>query len=185
MNAQTQNRNVALKPSQEFLNGLAEMHTAERELTLALPLITKAAKSADLKTLLNLHLEETKGHVKTIEAVAESLKIELPKKKSKKMASLIKEGVKVLATKLNSTGLDAHLIAVGQKIEQYEIAAYTPLCAQAEATGYEHELALLTSTLNQEKLANELLAGLAAGKKPLKELIEQTSLKMAGATFID
>jgi ferritin-like metal-binding protein YciE len=179
------NKMAPQKPvSQDFLNRLAEMHTSEKELTLALPLIAKAAKSKDLKTLLNIHLTETKGHVKTIEAVAESLNIELPTKSCKPMTSLIKEGVKVMAKKLNSPDLDASLIAVGQKIEQFEITAYTALCSHAEQMKYTHELALLTSTLTQEKLANELLGGLANGKGPLKKMIEQVSLKKAGATSV-
>jgi len=62
-----------------------------------------------------------------------------------------------------------------------EIDAYTPLCAQAEEMEWTHETALLTSILNQKKLASELLAGLAAGQGPLKELVIKSSLKHARA----
>jgi hypothetical protein len=44
--------------------------------------------------------------------------------------------------------------------------------------GHTHELALLTSTLGQEKIADSLLTGLAKGF-PLDELIERVSLKKA------
>ena len=165
-----------------FLNKLGEMHTAERELTLALPLIVKAAKSKDLKTLLQIHLGETKAHVKAIDAVAESLDTELPSKSCKPMTKLIAEGVKVIGKRLLSSEQDGALIAVGQKIEQFEIGAYTALCAEAKALGYSHELALLTSNLHQERLASELLGQLAEGRGPLKKLVERVSLKKAGAT---
>jgi ferritin-like metal-binding protein YciE len=174
--------NSARTVPESFLDQLAEMHTSEKELTLALPLIVKAAKSKDLKELLKIHLTETKGHVKTIEAVAEFLKVKLPKKSCKPMTRLIEEGVKVIAKRLVSHEQDAALIAVGQKIEQFEIAAYTTLCAQAKEMEHTHVVALLTSTLGQEKLANELLGGLAKGGVPLKKLIEQVSLKKAAAT---
>ncbi len=160
-----------------FLETLGEMHTAERELTLALPLVAKAAKSEDLKTLLQAHLKETEGHLKTLEAVAESLGAELPTKGCKAMTGLIAEGVKVIAKRLVSSEQDAELIAVGQKIEQFEIDAYTGLCATAKEKDYAHELALLASILGQEKLAYDLLGGLAKGSSPLQPLVEKASLK--------
>ena len=166
-----------------FLNKLGEMYTAEKELTYALPLIVKSAKSKDLKALLRIHLKETKNHAKTLERVAKSLGEKLPSKSCKTMTQLIKEGVKVVAKRLLSSDQDAALIGVGQKIEQFEIRAYSPLCAEAERMDWTHELALLTSILNQEKLANDLLGGLAAGKGPLKELLAKTSLKHAGASM--
>jgi len=44
---------------------------------------------------------------------------------------------------------------------------------------YTHETALLTSILNREKLANELLGAVAQGKGPPKKLVEKVSLKHA------
>jgi Mn-containing catalase len=157
------------------------MHTSERELSLALPLIIKAAKSQDLKALLRLHLTETKNHAESVKDVAKTLAVELPTKGCKRMTGLIAEGVKVIGKRLISSEQDASLIAVGQKIEQFEIDSYKALCATAKEQRYTHELAVLTSILNQEKLASELLGKLAAGKSGIKKLIEQVSLKKAGA----
>ncbi len=158
------------------------MHTAERELTLALPLIVKAAKSKDLKALLQLHLKETKGHLKALDDVAKNLDQDLPTKGCKPMTKLVAEGVKVIGKRLVSSDQDAAIIAVGQKIEQFEISSYKELCATAKEHGYTHEFALLTSILNQEILANILLGELGEGKGPLNKLIEKVSLKQAGAT---
>jgi ferritin-like metal-binding protein YciE len=164
-----------------LLDKLSEMHRAETELTLALPLVAKAAKSKDLKRLLNIHHKETKGHVKTLDEVAKSLGVKLPSKSCKKMTQLIGHGVKVIAKRLVSGDKDPELIAVGQRIEQFEIDSYTPLCKEAEEREYTHEFALLTSILNQEKLAHQLLGELAAGKGPLQDVVEEASLKKAGA----
>ncbi|MDQ6621917.1 MAG: DUF892 family protein [Verrucomicrobiota bacterium] len=166
---------------QRFIDKLGEMHRAEKELVLALPLVAKAAKSKDLKSLLNIHLTETKGHVKTLEKVADSLGIELPSKSCKQMTQMIEQGVKVIGKRLFTGDKDPELIAVGQKIEQFEIASYTPLCAQAKEREYTHEFAMLTSILNQEKLANELLGDLGAGKGSLRKVVEKASLRKAGA----
>ena len=162
-----------------FLNKLGEMHTAERELTLALPLIIVAAESKDLKTLLTLHLKETRGHVKALDQIAKSLGRELPTKGCKRMTQLIAEGVKVIGKRLVSGEQDAEFIRVGQKIERFEIENYQGLCATAEDHEYTHEQALLVSILNQEEMAEKLLGQL--GSAPLKTLIEKASLQRAGA----
>ena len=178
---QTTSTSVPTDVPKNFLNNLGEMHTAEKELTRALPLVAKAARSEDLKTLLEIHLKQTKGHVKILEAVAESLGEKLPKKSCKQMTRLIGEGVKVIAKRLVSGEKDQELIGVGQKIEQFEIDNYTPLCDEAKRREYTHEFALLKSVLDQEKLANELLGALGQGKGPLDKLVKKVVLEHAGA----
>ena len=160
----TTSTNVPSDVPRNFLTKLGEMHTAERELTLALPLVAKAAKSKDLKTLLRIHLNETKGHVKALEAVAASLGRELPSESCNQMTKLIGEGVKIIAKRLVSGDKEQELIGAGRKIEQFEIENYTPLVAEAERLEFTHETALLTSILNQERLANELLRAWSKGK---------------------
>ncbi len=68
---------------------------------------------------------------------------------------------------------DETILAAGRKVEQFEIGAYEPLCAMARENDWTHEFAILTSILNQEKLADELLAGLQKGKEPLDALIKK------------
>jgi len=178
----TTSTSVSTDVPRNFLTKLGEMHTAERELTLALPLVAKAAKSKDLKTLLQVHLKETKGHVKALEAVATSLGRELPSESCEQMTKLIGEGVKIIAKRLVSGDKDQELIGVGRKIEQFEIENYTPLVNEAERLEFTHETALLTSILNQEKLANELLTALGQGKGPLDKLVKKVVLEHAGAS---
>ncbi len=163
-----------------FLNKLGEMYTAEKKLTHALPLVVKAAKSKDLKTLLKIHLKETKGHVKTLEQVAKSLGKKLPSKSCKPMTKLVLGATKVIAKRLVSGNKDLELIEAGQKVEQFEIANYTPLVAEAKKNEFTHETALLTSILNQEKLANELLGELGKGKGPLGKVLQKAVLEHAG-----
>lgn len=178
---QTTSTSTPKSVPKSFLNKLGEMHRSESELSLALPLVVVAAKSKDLKALLNLHLKETKGHVKALNNIAKSLGVELPSKSCKEMTKLIGEAVKVIGKRIVTSDQDQELIAVGQKIEQFEISSYEPLCAEAKEHEYTHENALLTSILNQEKLASELLGELAAGKGPLNKLVEKVSLQKAGA----
>jgi ferritin-like metal-binding protein YciE len=160
-----------------FLKELAEMYDAEKKLALALPIVAKAAHGEDLKKLVEVHLKETQGHADTIRHVAESLEKELPDVNCKAMKRLINEAVKALAKHLISPVRDIALIAAAQKIEHYEIAAYGTLCAWAKQLGYTSEFALLFSTLQQEKTADELLTGVARGSEPLAELIRKHVLE--------
>jgi ferritin-like metal-binding protein YciE len=161
-----------------FLEQLAEMESGEHQLTLALPVLIKLTQCDDLKALLQIHLTETKGHLECVQTVGDSLGEKLKSKTNHAIRDMIKETVQLAAKKLNSSVLDIALIAAAQKIEHYEIASYGTLCAWAKALDYKHELALLTSIREQEKMADMLLTGLA-NKRPLKELVEKTSLKKA------
>ncbi len=179
---QTTSTNFPRNVPKNFLNKLGEMYTAEKKLTHALPLVAKAAKSKDLKSLLGVHLKETKGHVKTLEQIARSLGKELPSKSCKEMTKLVLEATKVIGKRLVSGNKDPELIAAGQKVERFEIANYTPLVAEAKRSEFTHEAALLESILNQEKLANELLGELGKGKGPLDKVVKRVVLEHVGAT---
>jgi ferritin-like metal-binding protein YciE len=174
--------NIPHAVPKEFLDKLAEMHRSESELAKALPLVKAAAKSKDLKALLNIHLKETQAHVKVLQKVAVSLRVKLPSRSCPRMTKLIGQAVKIIAKRVISGEKDQALIRAGQKIEQFEIANYGPLCSEAERLDFTHEAALLISILGQEKLAYELLESLAQGKGPLDKLVERTSLKHAAAS---
>jgi ferritin-like metal-binding protein YciE len=146
-----------------------------------LPLLVAAARSKDLKALLQTHLKQTAGHVQALNDVATYLDCKLPIKSCVPVTKLIGEGVKVIGKRLVSSEQDAALIGVGRKIEQFEINAYQDLCATATDAGLTHVVALLTSILNQEEMANELLGELQAGNGPLDRIFQNVSLRRAGA----
>lgn len=166
--------------SREFLEKLGEMHDGEKRLTHALPLLQFAAKSEDLKTLLGVHLTETQGHVKSLEELAHSSGEELTDKTCQPIADLVRESeIELIKKIVDPAERDATIIAAGRKVEQFEISAYQPLCATAKENDWTHENVVLTSILNQEILADELLAGVAEGKEPLDKLVERVSLAHA------
>ena len=59
--------------------------------------------------------------------------------------------------------MDACLIAAGQRVEHYEIAAYGTLAAWAKAMGHTEAAELLAETLEEESAADEKLTSLAEG----------------------
>jgi ferritin-like metal-binding protein YciE len=169
---------------QAFLNKLASMRTGEKEEALAIPILIAAAESRDLKMLLKIHLKETQGHAKTLEKIAKELDLDLPTKACPPIRKLVEAGVKVVAKRIVSSAHDRELIAVGRRIEQFEVDSYTALCDTAEGLGLSHTLALLTSILHQEQLADELLSELAAGKGPIEQLAGTASLRRGRATEV-
>jgi ferritin-like metal-binding protein YciE len=144
-----------------FLDELADMLHAEKQLTKALPKLAEAAESNELREAFEAHLEETETHITRLEQVFESLG-ETPKaKKCPAMEGIIKEGKEVLDEYEDSAALDAAIIAAAQKAEHYEIASYGCLCTWAESMGHDDALELLQQTLDEEKAADEKLTVIA------------------------
>ena len=56
-----------------FEHTLEDIYWAENALSKALPKVSKAVSSAELKKAMDDHLKETKGHIKTLEAVFKSI----------------------------------------------------------------------------------------------------------------
>jgi len=146
-----------------FLDELADVHNAEKQLTKALPKMAKAAESSELKEAFQSHLEETEGHIKRLEEVASSLEESIKRKTCKGMEGLIEEGEEIMEEFSDSEALDATLIAAAQKVEHYEIATYGTLVAWAEELGLSEAVELLQETLDEEKSADEKLTSIAEG----------------------
>jgi len=144
-----------------FLDELADVYSAEQQLTKALPKMAKAANSDELREAFETHLEETEEQISRIEQAAEVMGESLKKKVCKAMKGLLEEGQEMMQEKKNSPAIDATLIAAAQKVEHYEIASYGTLCAWAKHLGQDEVLELLHETLEQEKTTDEKLTSLA------------------------
>ena len=144
-----------------FLDELADLLSAETQLTKALPKMAKAAQSEELREALESHLQETEGHVDRLKQVFESLD-EKPKSKTcKAMKGLVEEGAEILQELKGKSTIDAGIIAAGQKVEHYEIASYGTVRAWAEQMGHDEAVRLLEETLEEEKAADEKLTEIA------------------------
>ena len=77
------------------------------------------------------------------------------------IAGIIEEGSDVLQEDMESSVLDACLIASGQRAEHYEMAAYGTAVAWSEALELGDVAQLLRETLEEEKAADKKLSALA------------------------
>lgn len=164
MTKQTEDQDTETKDSELhelFLDELADILHAERQLTKALPKMAKAAKSEELTTAFESHLAETENQIKRLEQVFASLDEPVKSKECKAMKGLLEEGKEMMEEMKDSPALDAALIAAAQKVEHYEIASYGTVCAWAEKMGHDEAVELLTETLDEEKAADEKLTAIA------------------------
>jgi ferritin-like metal-binding protein YciE len=146
-----------------FIDELRDAYDAEKQLTKALPKMAKAARSPELRTAFEEHLEETRGQIERLEQIFGNLDEKVRGKHCEGIAGIIEEGKSVMEEDFDDATMDACLIAGGQRAEHYEMAAYGTLIAWAKAMGHMDVVDLLQQTLDEEKAADEKLSALAEG----------------------
>jgi len=125
---------------------LGDLYSAEQQLVTALPRVSGAASDGKLRTALDEHLQETRGHVKRLEQIFDQLGISAPSEKCKGMEGLIAEGEGIIAMPGDPAAKDAALIAAAQRVEHYEIAAYGTARTLADELGHDDVETLLNET---------------------------------------
>ena len=140
-----------------FLDELADIYDAEKQILKALPKMAKAAQNDQLRKGFEEHLEQTEDHVQRLEQVFESFNEKARGKKCKAMAGLLEEGQDLIKEKAG----DAALIAAAQKVEHYEIASYGSLKSWAEFLNENEAAELLEETLEEEKTTDDKLTEIA------------------------
>jgi ferritin-like metal-binding protein YciE len=144
-----------------YVDQIQQLHSAETQITEALPKMIDAATEPDLKKALQTHLRETEAHVSRIEQILRDATGSVDTKRSKGMAALISEGEDIIKDATDDSVRDAGIIAAAQKVEHYEIAAYGTVRTFAEILGEENHADLLEQTLDEEKHADEVLTSIS------------------------
>ena len=146
-----------------FTHQLSDVYDAENQLLDALPKMSAAAGSGDLKAAFNAHLEETKVHAQRLEQVFDMLGKSRERQTCPAMRGLIKEGSESINASGSPMVKDAALIASAQRVEHYEMAAYGTLRALARTIGREDVATIFQTTLDEEGRADKKLTALAEG----------------------
>jgi Mn-containing catalase len=151
---------VVSEPIQELLvDQLRDMLHAEKQLLKALPKMAKAARSTQLQDLLETHLAETETQVERLNESLEILGAPARAKPCKGMAGLVEEGEEVMSEskEKDDAPADLGLIGAAQRVEHYEIAAYTTARNLAMQLRQPAIVQLLTMSLGEEQNAAQLL----------------------------
>lgn len=144
-----------------LLNDLATIYDAELQIAAALPLMIEACTSDDLTNAFQSHLEETQGHVSKLRKIFDCFDLKARATACLPIRGLIEEAANICKVYDGSPVINAALVAVAQKIEHHEIAAYGCLCEWAGLLRNKEAAGLLLEILEEEKSANTALTELA------------------------
>ena len=129
-----------------YIDQLEHLHSAETQITKALPKMIDKSTDPQLKQALDTHLQETRGHVTRLERILNECAGQVDSKKNKGVAALITEGEDGITDATDESVRDAGIIAAAQKVEHYEMAAYGTVRTFAEILGETQQADLLEQT---------------------------------------
>jgi Mn-containing catalase len=138
---------------------LRDILHAEKQLTKALPMMAKSARSVQLQRLFETHLEETEAQAERLNECLRLLGSPARAKPCKGMAGLVEEGEEVMqdGKEKEDAPADLALIGAAQRVEHYEMAAYTTARNLAVQMRQPEIVQLLTTSLGEEQNAGQLL----------------------------
>jgi ferritin-like metal-binding protein YciE len=151
-----------------FAHQLEDIYYAEMQMMRALPQMADKATDSQLKQSLLLHRDETKAQLRRLEHVFDALGINMKAIDCPAIEGIIEEAEDVAAEVADTSVLDAALISAAQAAAHYEIARYGSLIAWARQLGRADIAGLLQKTLDEEKIADQMLTSLAMGKLNLR-----------------
>jgi len=145
-----------------FTDSIKDLYWAENHLIKSLPKMIKSSSSKELQKAIKNHLDQTKTHAERLEKVFELLSTSVQARKCDAMEGLTKEGEGVIeCTDANTPARDLGIIMASQKVEHYEISAYTGLIKLADHLGLNDISSILSRTLAEEEESDRTLAGIA------------------------
>ena len=144
-----------------YVDELRDLYDAENRLVKALPKLAKEAESQELRSGIEEHLKQTRGHVDRLRQIFEAMGERPGGKKCAGMVGLIQEGDEMMDQEFEDGVKDAALISAAQRVEHYEIAAYGCVKTWAGLLGEKEAQDLLEQTLNEEKEADQQLTEIA------------------------
>jgi Mn-containing catalase len=145
--------------SELLVHELRDILHAEKQLTKALPKMAKAARFDRLRELFEQHLIETEEQIERLNECFSLLGEPARAKACKGMMGLVEEGQEVMeeGEKKEDALADLALTGAAQRVEHYEISAYTTAKNLAQQLRHSAIVALLAKSLAEEENADQLL----------------------------
>lgn len=140
---------------------LKDLYSAEQQLIKALPQMSAAAHSIELKSAFDQHLSETRRQKDRLEQAFQMLGLAPEAESCEAMQGLIEEGNEIISAEGDPEVKDAALISAAQRVEHYEIAGYGCARTFAARLGRTDVADLLQRTLDEEGNADKILTNIA------------------------
>ena len=144
-----------------YLHTLRDIHSAEDQITDALPKMAEMATHPELRQAFEQHRAQTDEQKRRVEQICEALGKSPKGHKCKGMMGLVEEGREIMKMGGEPDVKDAAMIGAAQRIEHYEIAAYGCAKTYAKMLGREQDVRLLQQSENEEAETDKLLTRLA------------------------
>lgn len=149
------------EPHELLLTELREIHSAESQLTRALPRLTKAVESDTVRQMFERRLEEGQRLLEELDAAFEEMEASRGRKKNPAAEGLIADAQDHVQEIERGPALDAVLIGAIQKTEHYCIAAWGTAKAFAAALGEQTVVRAMERALEEGKRFDEELTRIA------------------------
>lgn len=150
-----------------YIQQLELLLSAEQQIVDALPTMIEKATDTQLKQAFQSHLQETVGHVTRLEDILEEETDNPTTVKARALAALVVEAEELVKDVTDAVVRDVALIAVAQRVEHHEIAAYGALRTWARILGKPAQADLLDRTIKEEGHADHLLISIAERVTPV------------------
>lgn len=158
---------------QLFVEKLQELAGLEKLLVAGIPALVAAATDAELQAAFAEHLNQTEKHATRIENTHASLRLESKTEVCEPMVAMIADASKAALTEPEGTLRDLAMLGAAERIEHFEIAAYSSTISLAKTLGYGDAANLLVENLQEELKAAEHLKKIS--KSLLKRAQEEAS----------
>lgn len=140
-----------------FVAKLQELAGAEKLLISGIPALVKASTDAELQAAFAGHLKQTEQQAVRLKDAAASLRLEAEMDICKPMAAMIADASKAALVEPEGVMRDLAMLGAAERVEHFEIAAYSSAISLAKTLGYGDAANLLVENLQEESKAAEHL----------------------------
>ena len=144
-----------------YVDHLKKALDMEQKITKSLPDLIQASTDPELSDAFRMHLDETQGHVSSIEGLLRNHIGEVSTETCKVIGSLSAEASDTIKDATDPDVRDVALIGAAQQVEHHEIAVYGTLRRWAEILGLDEDAAVIESIEAEEENADAVLSEIA------------------------
>lgn len=152
---------VLRSPTDLLTQEMKEIHSAERQLSRALPKLAKAASSQRLREMLEKRREQGATLIESVDEALEELGTTRARKKNDAIEGLIEDANQHVEEISDKKMLDAALIGAGQKIEHYCLAAWGTVASMGRLFEQQKVVEAMERALEEGKRFDQEMTQLA------------------------
>ncbi len=143
---------MAISTMQDLmLDQLGDVYDAEHRFLKGQQEMVQNATDQQLKSGIQLHIEQTQGHIQNLEQVFNLMGQQPKGVTCEASQGLVSEAKKDMQGAGSDSIRDVLIDGAALRVEHYEIAAYTALIAGAQLMGQQQAVNLLQQNLQQEQ----------------------------------